>query len=218
MPEKKKNKKRSWRKAARKVMFEATQAEAEKRYGTREPIFNYRWEHVTAVVTLAIKLAQLTGADQDVVEAAAWLHDIRKDAGNNHHRQGAKFARKFLQETNFPTKKIDQVAHVIQEHMGLYRDKPLQNLEAQILWDADKLAKIGLTAAFHWLGGDLARGKPHTTTDFVKNGRDVNWQKKTVKSMHTKPARRAAKARLKAYNQLWKQLESELNGDDLKEG
>jgi hypothetical protein len=33
--------------------------------------------------------------------------------------------------------------------------------------------------------------------------------------MHTEPARRAAQARLQAYNQLWDTLELELKGDDL---
>jgi hypothetical protein len=34
--------------------------------------------------------------------------------------------------------------------------------------------------------------------------------------MHTKPARRAAKKRLKAYQALWDGLEAELRGDDLE--
>jgi hypothetical protein len=51
-----------WRKAVKKAMREATIKEAVERYDTKNPTFNYRWEHVTAVVTLAIKLAELTGA------------------------------------------------------------------------------------------------------------------------------------------------------------
>jgi hypothetical protein len=91
----------------------------------------------------------------------------------------------------------------------------LTNLESAVLWDADKLAKIGLTAVFHWVGGDLARGKPKSTQDLITDGKSVDWHPKTVASIHTEPARRAAEARLQAYNQLWHQLETELNGDDL---
>ena len=213
---KKKSKKKPWLPAVKQVMYEATEKEALKRYGTKKPAFNYRWEHVSAVASLAKKLAKLTGADKDVILASAWLHDVRKDAGSKHPVEGAKFARRFLPTTDFPTRKIERVALAIEDHMGLWRDKPLKTLESQVLWDADKLAKIGVTAVFHWMGGDLARGRARTTQELIDNGRSIDWQEKTVASMHTKPAKKAAKKRLAAYNQLWDSLQVELNGDDLK--
>lgn len=196
-------------------MLEATERELADRHGKVDPSFNYRWEHVTAVVTLAIKLAQLTNADLEVVEAAAWLHDVRKVVGDNHPAEGARFARQFLPKTDFPPEKVAQVARAIEEHMGLWREEPLQMLESQVLWDADKLAKIGLTAAFHWTAGSLAGAKMRTLQDLIARGRTADWQAKTVASMHTEPARRAAQARFAAYNWLWQELERELNGDDL---
>jgi uncharacterized protein len=209
-------KKKPWRKTVKKAMKQATEAEALLRYGTTEPLFNYRWEHVTAVVTLALKLAELTGADAEVVEAAAWLHDIRKEAGARHPHEGAQVAHELLPTTDFPKKKIKHVAKVIRQHMGLWRRKPLKDLEAQVLWDADKLAKIGLTSAFHFTPLNVMQGNGRTTQSFIKNGRsNKNWLPKTVASMHTEPAKQAAKARLKAFNDLWAQLEVELQGDDL---
>ena len=208
---------KNWRKAARKAMLSATEQELINRHGKTEPSFNYRWEHVTAVVTLATKLAHLTGADSDIVEAAAWLHDVRKDTKDNHPIEGAKFAREFLPKTDFPPEKIEPVARAIEEHMGLWRDEPLTMLESQVLWDADKLAKIGLTAVFHWTGGSLAGDKMLTIQDLIKRNRSANWQAKTVASMHTEPARHAAQSRMKAYNRLWRDLQRELKGDDLKE-
>jgi hypothetical protein len=93
----------------------------------------------------------------------------------------------------------------------------LDNLEAQVLWDADKLAKIGLTAVFHWTGGSLAGAKLKTMEEIIKRGRSADWQVKTVASMHTEPARRAAERRLRAYGRLWDELERELAGEDLVE-
>jgi uncharacterized protein len=219
MPESEKNqttKKKPWRKTVKKAMKQATEAEAKQRYGTVEPLFNYRWEHVTAVVTLALKLAELTGADAEVVEAAAWLHDIRKEAGPKHPREGAKVALELLPTTDFPEKKIKHVAKVIRSHMGLWRKKPLKDLEAQVLWDADKLAKIGLTSAFHFTPLNVMQGNGRTTQSFIKAGRsNKNWLPRTVASMHTEPAKQAAQKRLKAFNKLWAQLEAELQGDDL---
>jgi putative nucleotidyltransferase with HDIG domain len=169
-----------WQKSVKQAMREATEKEAEQRYGTKKPSFNYRWEHVTAVVTLALKLANQTGADRDIVEAAAWLHDVRKDAKDRHPQEGAKFAKKLLQNTDFPPDKIKAVGRTIEDHMGLWRNKPLKMLESQVLWDADKLAKIGLTAVFHWIGGDLAKQRPRTTADILRLGKAIDWHDKTV--------------------------------------
>ena len=101
--------------------------------------------------------------------------------------------------------------------MGLWRDEPLQALESQVLWDADKLSKIGLTAAFHWTGSALAGTKSQELEQIIFRARSADWQKKTVASMHTEPARRAAKKRLKSFNKLWNKLEAELNGQDLND-
>lgn len=206
-----------WREAAREQMFRATHAELVGRHGDTDVSFNYRWEHVKAVVTLANRLAALTGADADVVEAAAWLHDVCKwTHGEDHPTAGAAFVRDFLPTTDFPPHKIDAVAEAIAAHQGLYLDQPIEGLEAQVLWDADKLAKIGLTAVFHWTGGALAGDEIRTMDEIIARGRNAEWQAKTVASMHTAPARRAAHTRLKAYNQLWDALEQELAGADLE--
>ncbi len=206
----------AWREAARARMYTATLAELRGRLGTEKVSFNYRWEHVTTVVTLALRLAELTGADAEVVEAAAWLHDVCKFShGQRHPQAGAADARAFLPTTDFPPDKIEAVAQAIADHMGLWRDEPLTVLEAQVLWDADKLAKIGLTAVFHWAGGWLAGKEMRTLDALIARGRDADWQAKTVASMHTAPARRAAAARLAAYRQLYDELGSELAGGDL---
>lgn len=207
-----------WRRQAREAMYQATIQEAIQRYGTDNPTFNYRWEHVLAVHTLALKLAHLLGADVDVMEAATWLHDIRKDAGEEHPQEGAAFARHFLAQTNFPPDKIERVAQVIEDHQGLWRNEPLQSLESQIFWDADKLAKLGLTAAFHWLGMALAKNNAPELADLIAHVRDADWQEKTVASMHSQPAQRAAKERLASFNDLWEKLEGELEGRDLETG
>jgi uncharacterized protein len=206
----------TWREAVRQRMYKATLTELRGRYDTEKVSFNYRWEHVTTVVTLALKLAELTGADAEIIEAAAWLHDIRKFKDRDRHPlTGAEFARDFLATTDFPPEKIEAVAQAIADHMGLWRDEPLTVLESQVLWDADKLAKIGLTAIFHWTGFSLAGDEMRTLAGLIARGRSADWQARTVASMHTAPARRAAEARLAAYRDLYDALERELAGADL---
>ena len=205
----------TWQKAARKAMYKAASKESNKKSVMDDPAFAYRWEHVRAVVKTSRKLAALTGADGDVIEAAAWLHDVAKQAGDSHPQEGAKFARKFLPETDFPAEKIDHVAKVIKAHMGLWREKPLKDLESQVLWDADKLTKIGVLAAVHWLGGDMTRNRIGETEDVIKRLESADWRKKTVKSMHTEPARRAAEQRFAAYDAMLAALKAEWRADDL---
>ena len=205
-----------WRDAVRVKMHSVAFDEARRRTKSDKPAFAYRWEHVQAVVAVALKLAAATGADAEVVEAAAWLHDVAKEAKDRHPQEGAKFARKFLPKTDFPAKKVEAVAIAIEDHMGLWREKPLKVLESQVLWDADKLTKIGLTAAMHWIGGSLANGKPHDTEKIIAMLQAPDWRQKTVASMHTKPAKKAAKVRLKALDALIVGLSAEWTASDIE--
>lgn len=204
-----------WRDAVKAAMYDAACVEAKARTRSKLPAFNYRWEHITAVVNAALKLAELTGADIEIVEAAAWLHDIAKDVGELHPIEGAMFARSFLPNTDFPPAKIEAVAQAIEDHMGLWRDKPLGNLESQVLWDADKLTKVGLTAAIHAMGNDLSSRKQRDTLAMIARWRSQEWRQKTVASMHTESARRTAQERFDAYNRLVDELEREWFANDL---
>lgn len=196
-------------------MKAAAEKEIRGKIDSKKP-FNYRWEHVQAVVVAAGRLARLTGADEEIVVAAAWLHDVAKEAGDNHPREGAKFARKFLPKTDFPQKKIGAVARTIEDHMGLWRDKPLTELCSQVLWDADKLTKIGLLASTHWMARWVAREKATTTEALLEMGNSMTWRSKTVASMHTNAAKVAAEKRFAAYEVFWAGLTVELNSTDLK--
>jgi uncharacterized protein len=199
-----------WRPAVREAMRAAAEAENEGAGG-----FNYRWEHVVVVVSLAQKLARLTGADEKVVEAAAWLHDVSKRDGEEHAQSGARFAAEFLPRTDFPQEKIPAVVQAIADHKGLWRDEPLTDLESMVLWDADKLSKLGLTAAFHFTSMILGKGEVITTADLLHDLASAEWQTRAAQSMHTAPARRAAATRLATYERLMSDLEGELQGRDL---
>ena len=98
-----------WRTAAQQAARQAAAQEAERRGCTT---LDYRWEHVQAVVATALRLAQQVGADQEIVEAAAWLHDIAKDIPDkgqkeHHGHAGARLARAVLAESDFDPDKIE---------------------------------------------------------------------------------------------------------------
>ena len=203
-----------WREVLRERAHQAATAESRTCWAENHIAFNYRWEHVQAVVRLAIRLAELTGADQDVVEAAAWLHDVAKPHSKNHGRDGAIAARRILTETDFPPHKVEAVADAVKKHVGLFTDKPVEPLEAAVLWDADKLSKLGATAVLHFIGYKVMEGEG-TTTQWLEKLPNPDWMEHTVHSFHTAPARAAGQNRLATYRALWDQAIREFDGDDL---
>ena len=177
--------------------------------------FNHRWEHVRAVVETALWLARQLGGDLETVEAAAWLHDVRKGEPA-HGAAGAREARKILEETDFPPDKIAAVTEAIGRHVGLYRPPdapPLGPLEAAILWDADKLTKLGVQALAYNLSMSYMRG-----LDLAQRRRNMleftqAVLNRTVASMNTLPARRLAEQRYQAMLDVlagWEREEEEL--------
>jgi uncharacterized protein len=204
-----------WRQAVQDAALDATLQEAERRYGTARLPFNYRWEHVRAVVRLALRLAELTGADPEIVEAAAWLHDIRKRGRDDDHGlHGAAAARELLAGTDFPPAKIEAVVDAIAQHVGLICEDPIEPLEAAVLWDADKLAKLGATAVIHFIGYRISHSELDTA-ELLEQLSHQPWQPAAVRSFHTAPARAAGRARLAAFQAFWHQAHLEYNADDL---
>jgi len=205
----------AWQEVVRTAAQEAALKDSAYR-GGNDIAFNYRWEHVQAVVRLAIRLAELTGADREIAEAAAWLHDVARPHSKDHGRDGAVAARQILAETDFAPAKIDAVADAIAQHVGLFAARPVEPLEAAVLWDADKLAKLGATAVLHFIGYEVMVGRG-TTVEWLEQLPNLPWQERTVTSFHTAPARAAGRKRLETYQALWKQAIQEFDGDDLAE-
>jgi uncharacterized protein len=101
------------------------------------------FDHVLRVVHLADRIAQIEGADRDIVRAAALLHDIGLDEGRaGHETSAANRAKEILSAQGYDEIFCAAVAHAIESHR--FRSGPTpQTLEAQVLFDADKLDAIG---------------------------------------------------------------------------
>jgi len=204
----------AWRKAVQAAARKAAMRDPYDSHADCSPAFNYRWGHVEAVVCLTIRLAELTGADRQVVEAAAWLHDIAKARSQDHGRDGAIAARYILAQTDFPSHKIDAVADAIAKHVWLDQPEPVEPLEAAVLWDADKLNKLGATTVLHLVGLLLTKGE-RPTVQLLERLADIDWQEDVVRSLHTAPARAAGQQRLKAFRAFCQQVAAEVDGGDL---
>jgi len=113
----------------------------------RNPSNHFGYEawthHILPVVQNAKLMARKTGADMEIVEIAALLHDFAgiKDFNleDNHHIHGAELAEKILRKYNYPQEKIDKVKHCIRSHRGSIRyENPSR--EAQCVADGDAIA------------------------------------------------------------------------------
>jgi uncharacterized protein len=203
-----------WRSTIRAAAHRAACADSQLHWGDNDISFNYRWEHVEATVRLAIRLAELTGADSEVVEAAAWLHDIAKPDSWEHGRDGARIAQQILGATDFAQAKVEAVAEAIEKHVGLFTDERVEPLEAAVVWDADKLAKLGATAVLHFVGYKIMTGRP-TTVAWLEELPDLLWMHRTVQSFQTAPAQEIGRQRLETYRAFWATALQEFDGDDL---
>jgi uncharacterized protein len=103
------------------------------------------FDHVLRVYHLAERIGRSEGADMAVLRTATLLHDIARpdeDSGRvpDHAVEGARRARDIL--NGQPPEFVEAVAHAIQSHR-FRADRRPQTLEAQALYDADKLDAIG---------------------------------------------------------------------------
>ena len=100
-------------------------------------------EHIKYVVENAVKLAKEYGADVEIVELGALLHDIAKPSkygpAEEHHIYGAEIAEQLLTELNYPKDKIEQVKNCVLNHRGSV-NRPKDTIEEQCVADADVIA------------------------------------------------------------------------------
>jgi uncharacterized protein len=121
------------------------------------------WMHTQRVLELCMHMGKEEGADLEVLFAAALLHDIARDEADSHgtcHADlSAEQALPLLEQCNFPKEKREAVIHCIKAHRFRGDIQP-QTLEAEVLFDADKLdalGAIGVCRAYAYAGENKQR-------------------------------------------------------------
>ncbi|MCK4997534.1 HD domain-containing protein [Candidatus Pacearchaeota archaeon] len=98
--------------------------------------------HFISMHKIAKELAEKFSADVEVVEIAAWLHDIGAivDGRENHHITGALIAEEKLRKLNYSEKNIEKVKECILNHRGSKEGENKRlSIESKIIAEADVL-------------------------------------------------------------------------------
>jgi uncharacterized protein len=181
--------------------------------------------HVERVHRFAMKIAEKEKADSEIVDAAAWLHDIARAKEDRaececHAAEGAKMAKKILSEIDFPKEKIEAVAHAIEVHR-FSKGKQAETTEAKILQEADRLDAIGaicIARVFMYNGHrGLPMYEPGREPDKEYHGQDTNainhFYEKVLKikpeTFHTKIGKEMAKERYAFIQKFLKRFKEE---------
>jgi HD superfamily phosphodiesterase len=131
-----------------------------------------------------------------------------------HGEASAEIAREILIQEGIDARTVDRVCDTIRKHVGLTLSEPVQPLEAQILWDADKIVKLGVAGLIHFLVNGL-KMKPgmdlHSISHEIREFSLL--AKKIAASMNTIPGKEIALERLRTLQNLSLILDGELNPD-----
>lgn len=214
-------------------MEPVTIEEAQIWYQDADPVHDF--DHVLRVYRIAERLADAEGADLDIVRAAALLHDSVGSApggeGNaraEHHIASAAFAGEVLAQKGWPEEKIKAVQHCIRGHRFRGKEDKPETLEAQVLFDADKLDVLGAIGAARTIAYAALDGQPsyaEPSEQFLRTGKkepgephssyhEFLFKLQKVKGrMFTPSGKALAEARHAYLVEFYAQLQAETRGE-----
>jgi len=188
------------------------------------------FDHTLRVLRNAEKIAaELPEADLQIIHLAALLHDIARPEEMTakgklcHAQKGAKICASELKKYDFPQAMIKKVCACVESHRFRGNGPSPQSLEAEIIYDADKLDSIGAVGigrAFHFAGRENSR--VHNSGEEAMNSEpysreDSAYREYLVKLRHvpdkmlTAPGKKQATTRAKFMHDFFKQIESEIS-------
>ncbi len=202
---------------------------ARELYGETDSVHDF--EHILRVLRLAERIARAEGSDLSVVRAAALLHDWgRTEAqaqGLDHAAVAASRARDLLREESPAW--VEAVTHAIAAHRFRAGPAPA-TLEAQVLFDADKLdalGAIGIARVFAYGGARQQRlWAPRAEIDLARweaEGDDPELHtpvhefvvklSRLKERLYTRAGRAIAEERHRYMAEFYRRLDAEVGGE-----
>ena len=205
--------------------------EVRRLYGDADSVHDF--DHILRVLALAERIARVETADREIVRTAALLHDWGRAAAQrdslDHARVAADRARDYLTARRADPNWTAAVEHAIAAHRFRTQPDP-ETIEAQVLFDADKLdaiGAIGIARAFAYGGahnqrlwaprGDVDRARWDDEGDDAEAHTPVH--EFVVKlsrirdRLYTGEGRRIAEGRHRYMVAFYERLDAEVHGD-----
>ena len=190
---------------------------------------SHDWDHTQRVRNLCMHIGRVEGADLEALEIAAYLHDVGRPYQDEskgavcHAEKGAEIARNLLAQHPISDERKANIIHCIQSHRFRGNHQP-ESLEANVLFDADKLdaiGAVGIARAFLFAGEVGAKlHNPHIQPEDTEpySEEDTGYREYKLKlsrikdRMLTAEGRRIAEARHAFMEMFFHRFEEEYEG------
>ena len=207
-------------------LWQISKQYCEKEAGSHGP------DHSERVYFMALAIGNKLNARLDILAAAALLHDIgrRQETESKgeicHALKSAELAGPILEKLSFAPDDIRAIQHCIKTHRFRGKNKP-KSLEAQILFDADKLDSIGAVGigrAFLFAGqigaklhdAEIDHGKTLAYSNEDTAYREFQVKMSRVRDqMLTVPGKHLAQQRHRFMEIFFDELNREIYGTDI---
>jgi uncharacterized protein len=171
--------------------------DAERRFtGKKEARDGFLWEHSVLVAAQSFRLAKAEKENPDLTALTALFHDSGKFAGGRYHaddkpeeEESARLARAILEEAGLA---MSGIGHVVRALRSLYNSGARRNRLADIVHDADFLAKFGYLGVANFFVKSALRGRnlESAVMDFL--GKELTYAAVLPVNMRTVSARKLA--------------------------
>lgn len=143
------------------------------------------FDHIESVAFHSVELAKIYGANEEICEIAAWLHDIASvtdyDLYKEHHIHGTYIAEEILESMNYPKNKIEIVKRCILNHRGSVTSER-ESLEEICVADADAISHYDNVPSLLHLAYVQREMSVTEGIEFVKSKLDRSYAKMSLKS------------------------------------
>lgn len=174
------------------------------------------FDHTLRVYHMATRLAQEEGADVEIVQLAALLHDVDDRKLSPETYEGKLRAVGFLKENGAAEEQIEMIVDIISRISFSAHLAPPETIEGKCVQDADRLdamGAIGIARTFAY-GGSRGR-RMHDPQHLDPNATVAHFYEKLLllkDSMHTATGRSMARQRDLFMRNFLEQLYAEWDG------
>ena len=171
--------------------------EAERGFtGKREARDGFLWEHSVLVAAQSFRLAKAEKEDPDLAALVALFHDSGKFAGGRYHaddkpeeEESARLAREILEAAGF---EMNGIGHVVRALRSLYNSGARRNRLADVVHDADFLAKFGYLGVANFFVKSALRGRNLESAVMDYLGKELTYAAVLPANMRTASAKKLA--------------------------